>query len=112
MSVKETDDQRVLIHCFAGCAVDDIVSAVGLDLSNLFPSKHGSDFDASAPRKPVPRFRAADLLELAALEARICAIAACDMARGIVLSASDAARVGVAAEALYSMVQECSYAKS
>ena len=36
LAVREVDD-RVLIHCFAGCDVYAIVSAVGLEMSDLFP---------------------------------------------------------------------------
>ena len=35
LSVREIDD-RILIHCFAGCAASDVLSAVGLQLSDLF----------------------------------------------------------------------------
>jgi hypothetical protein len=36
LSIKETDDGRVLLHCFAGCSALDVVHAVGLELSDLF----------------------------------------------------------------------------
>lgn len=34
--ITEIND-RVLIHCFTGCDVYDVVSTVGLELSDLFP---------------------------------------------------------------------------
>lgn len=37
LSVAERDDGAVLVHCHAGCAVHDVVSALGLDLADLFP---------------------------------------------------------------------------
>ena len=37
LSIKETEDGKILIHCFSGCAVADIVAAVGLELSDLMP---------------------------------------------------------------------------
>lgn len=37
LSVKEADDGRVLLHCHAGCSTEDIVKALGLSLSDLFP---------------------------------------------------------------------------
>jgi hypothetical protein len=37
LAVRELDDGRVLLHCFAGCSVQEIVSSVGLELSDLFP---------------------------------------------------------------------------
>lgn len=42
LSVKEGDNDAVLIHCFAGCEVADIVAALGLQLSDLFPPKDSS----------------------------------------------------------------------
>ena len=37
LSVSETEIGSVLIHCFAGCDVDEVVAAWGLSLSDLFP---------------------------------------------------------------------------
>lgn len=37
LSVREEEGGLLLIHCFAGCSPDDIVTAVGLSLSDLFP---------------------------------------------------------------------------
>lgn len=36
LSIKETQDGDVLLHCFAGCGVDDVVAALGLEMSDLF----------------------------------------------------------------------------
>lgn len=38
LSIKEGDDGRVLLHCFADCETTRIVTALGLDMSDLFPS--------------------------------------------------------------------------
>ena len=37
LSIKETRDGRILVRCFAGCGAADVVEAVGLTLSDLFP---------------------------------------------------------------------------
>lgn len=37
MAVRELDDGRVLVHCFAGCSVEEILSAAGLEFHALFP---------------------------------------------------------------------------
>jgi hypothetical protein len=37
LSVGEGDDGRVLVRCHAGCSADAIVSALGLELRDLFP---------------------------------------------------------------------------
>ena len=36
LSIKETPDGDVLLHCFAGCGVDDVLAALGLEMSDLF----------------------------------------------------------------------------
>lgn len=38
MSIKETSEGAILIHCFAGCSVADIVDSVGLTMVDLFPA--------------------------------------------------------------------------
>lgn len=37
LSVTEGDDGRVLLKCFAGCNIEDIVKAMGLTMADLFP---------------------------------------------------------------------------
>jgi hypothetical protein len=59
MTVRECDDGRVLVHCFAGCGVSEILGAVGLEFDALFPPKPLGDRVAPM-RRPFP---AADVLE-------------------------------------------------
>lgn len=37
LAISETSDGTVLLKCWAGCTVQDIVSAIGLELRDLFP---------------------------------------------------------------------------
>lgn len=37
LTVTDTDDGRVLVHCFAGCSAREVVESVDLRLSDLFP---------------------------------------------------------------------------
>lgn len=32
LAVRELEDGRVLVHCFAGCGADEVVGAVGLEM--------------------------------------------------------------------------------
>lgn len=50
MSIRELSDGSVLVHCFAGCSAVDIVSAVGLDIAELFPEK----LENHTPRQKQP----------------------------------------------------------
>ena len=52
LSILEADDGRILIRCFGGCDVHAITGALGLQLDDLFPTKHvGSK---TAIKKPFP----------------------------------------------------------
>jgi hypothetical protein len=42
LSIAEGDDGRVLLRCFAGCTVESIVAAVGLEVRDLFPDSQAS----------------------------------------------------------------------
>lgn len=37
LSIREADDGKILLHCWAGCGAADIVNALGLTLTDLFP---------------------------------------------------------------------------
>ncbi len=37
LAIRETDDGRILVHCFAGCSATDICTALGIRLADLFP---------------------------------------------------------------------------
>ena len=92
LSVRELDDGRVLAHCFAGCSVEEILSAVGLTFDDLFPAKeiqHGKP-----ERRPFP---AADILRAIAFESTLVLIAAADLLAGNPFNETDRARLALAA---------------
>lgn len=37
LSIREKDDGLVLVHCFAGCGGADVMEAIGLSLSDMYP---------------------------------------------------------------------------
>lgn len=39
LSLYFHDDGRILMHCFGGCSAQDVVNAIGLSLSDLFPER-------------------------------------------------------------------------
>lgn len=73
LSIRETTDGRLLVHCFGGCAVDAVLSAVNLELGDLFPDSQ-SIGHANPERKPFP---ASDILRIVAHEALV-VLMACD----------------------------------
>jgi len=93
LSVREVDD-RVLVHCFAGCSAGAIVAAAGLSLADLYVASPTRNLS------PLPRARRYDahaLLRLLAHEALVVAIAADDVANGKPLSETDREHLTAAA---------------
>jgi hypothetical protein len=69
-------DSRVLLHCFAGCGSEAVLSSVGLTFSDLYDRPVG-EF------KPLARspFRADDVLDLITREANTLAVLASDASK-------------------------------
>jgi len=85
MTVRELADGRVLVHCFAGCSVEEILDGAGLTFDALFPEKQSADF-LPGVRRPFP---AADVLEAVEKETFYVAFMAAAMAKGHELNAAD-----------------------
>lgn len=101
----------VIFKCFSHqCSVDSIAAALGLTVDDLFPRVHGRDFDPTAPKPKLPKITAADLIALAAFEARLVSIGCADILSGKTLEPSDLARVALAVETLEAIHQEVAYA--
>lgn len=97
LSLRELGDKRILLFCFAGCSVHEIVSALGMDISALFPPR----LEAPGPGKPHRErrpFSADDALRCLDFEATLVHLAACDLATGKPLSEQDRERLALAAE--------------
>lgn len=58
LSVKV--DDKVLLHCFAGCDIEDIVSALGLTFADLMPD--AATDQRGRCRRPRPNLSARDAL--------------------------------------------------
>jgi hypothetical protein len=50
LSVKEGDDGKILVKCFAGCETEDVVAALGLRMADLFPDRDGRPGSSCADR--------------------------------------------------------------
>lgn len=96
-SARELEDGRLLIHDFAGDSVQEILAAVGLEMTDLYPEKltdHGK-----RERRP---FISTDALRCVAFEALVVSAAAAALAKGEALSSVDHDRLLIAAERLNS----------
>ena len=103
LAIRELEDGRVLLHCFAGCATADILAAVGLTLEDLFPERLTGSSGAKE-RRP---FSSADILRCVAFEALVVSIAATNLAQGVTLPEADRKRLLVAASRLQAAMEVC-----
>ncbi len=74
LAIREADD-KLLLHCFAGCSYYEIVSAARLDPSDLFPDKPRSHKSISRP------FPAQDVLRCLSNEVTVLMLVASDLAK-------------------------------
>lgn len=101
MTIAELDDGRVLVHCFAGCSVEEILGAVGMDFDALYPPKP----ERHDPKRPMAKpFLPASVLEVLAFEALLVVTAARQLANGEALDANDYQRLLLAAERMQGAV--------
>ncbi len=94
LSIRETGDGRILLHCFAGCSVHEVVDAVHLDIADLFPPRDPDRHAGKPERRPFP---AMDALRAVAFEALVVATAARSVVTGRGLSQADGERIATAA---------------
>lgn len=101
LAVAVGDDDRALVHCFGGCDVQQIVAAVGLELSDLF-GRTADQNDARGRRSRLPagaqqaNWRAA--IGVLDREATIIWLAGQQLAGGAALAPADAHRLDAACE--------------
>ena len=100
LAITETDDGRILLKCFAGCSAQQVVEAVGMDLTDLFPNDNNiSSLKEKHFNKPVRRpFYATDLLKIIQFEALLTSVAAFDLSEGRQVSDVDRKRLKTAFE--------------
>lgn len=77
LSIREADDGRVLLHCFAGCGAAEVVNALGLSFGDLFPE------DRVERRSAGQRLAAADVIDTAHHEILVALAIVSDLRKGI-----------------------------
>lgn len=93
LSIKELPDGRILMNCFSGCPTEDVLDAVGLQFSDLFPER--------LPGIGLPpvrsRLTARELLEVLNHEATVAALILADVLDSRAVDESSWARLALAA---------------
>jgi hypothetical protein len=99
LAIRELDDGRILLKCFADCSVQDILGAIGMDMNDLFPNVN----------KDLPqvkrKYYASDLLRVIEFEAWVVSVAAHTMSTGKKLSDTDRDRMKVATSRIMEAVK-------
>lgn len=94
LAIRELDDGRILIHCFAGCETQSVLGVLGMDMTDLFPpDEKRRDYPLSGKPPVKPAFFASDLMRIIGFEALVVQIAAFDIANGKQLSKETKDRV-------------------
>ncbi len=99
LSVRETEQGAVLLHCFGGCPSADVLAAVGLEFADLYPDRT-PDY---GPR-PKSRIPALDVLRALHFEALVVAVAAGHLLEGKPLDAGDMERLALAQQRIRAAV--------
>lgn len=103
LNIKERDDGALLLKCWAGCSAGEIVSAVGLELADLFPKSDNFD-QTRAPRREMRPWSALDVLRALTHEVTIVAVCAGRL-NSAGLTPEDAARLSLATQRLWAAGQ-------
>jgi len=99
LAIRELEDGRILLKCFADCSVQDILGAIGIDMNDLFPN-------VNKDLPPVKRkYYASDLLRVIEFEAWVVSVAAHTMSTGKKLSDTDRDRMKVATSRIMEAVK-------
>lgn len=100
LSIAVGNDGRLLLHCFAGCSVHDVVGAIGLTINDLFPRRLADSTPEA--RRELHSLAIRSQVRAAANvinhESGVVLIAAGDVHQGRMLTDADHNRLAVACE--------------
>lgn len=85
LSITLTNDDKILLKCFPGCSTHEIVSAVGMTLSDLFPPRERHTHHQRGKKV----FNAYDAIRVVARDALVVSMAAAKLRQGETLSPED-----------------------
>jgi hypothetical protein len=92
LAIKYTEN-KILLHCFAGCGADDVLAAIGLDFTALFDEIPGNNNKRVSKHNG---FSADDVLLALIHEITIVGLAAGDISNGVEISSENLDRVKLA----------------
>lgn len=101
MTIRSVDDGKILAYCFAGCGIEAITGAVGLNVSELMPDKQPDVLRAS---RAIP-FSPSDVLACVKSDASLIYIVMCDLDKGLDLTKEQLTNAKKAAARIYSAAE-------
>ena len=101
LAIREIDDGRILLHCFAGCEVEAILTAIGLGWDAIMPPR-ATDNHVKRERRP---FNAHDVLTALNTELTIVSLSALDIGKGKALSDIDRERALLASRRIRTAIE-------
>ncbi len=105
LSIGLADNGSVLLRCWQGCSIEQIVSAIGLDVADLFPPRQQAG-EGTAPLKRRRLLSVQQALDLLHDEAHLVIVCSSDVARGVVLDAATRERLLRAAARIIHLTTE------
>jgi hypothetical protein len=102
LSVREMDDGRILLHCFAGCDTAEVVAAVGVEIRDLFPL---SRLAADGARRSPPYL--SEMVKALQLDLARVMIASAQLARSEPLSDEIRTRLGESVQRISRGLDAC-----
>ena len=104
LAIKDGDDGRVLIHCFAGCETENVLSAIGMTFSDIMPERIGQDHSYKPVRHRIsPR----DALSTLDHESLVVAIIGADFLEHKEIDDETWSRLGIAVNRIITARAEC-----
>jgi len=94
LSVRETPEGAVLMYCFSGRQVSEVVNALGLEMSDLSLPRQASGYE---PKRTPCLLNAGQALELLTNETNLLAVVTGNLLHGVALNQDDVIRITQAA---------------
>ncbi len=108
LAIKDGDDGRVLVHCFAGCETEDVLSAIALTFADVMPERIGQDHAYKPVRNRIsPR----DALETLDHESLVVAIIGADFLEHKEIDGETWNRLGAAVQRINTTRAMCAPAR-
>jgi hypothetical protein len=106
LSIAEEADGRLLVHCHAGCSIEEVLGAVGLGFEALYPARPLGHHQRPV-RKP---WRASEVVAALKGELMVAFVVLAAVRAGATMNDDDRERAGVALDRIALFLSELDHA--